>query len=200
MESGSAPAEVTAALAKGPGKAVILSGPSGVGKDTILDLWIGLNPLVSRVVAATTRTPRPGEVNGESYWFLSNDEFEAKIREGGFIEHKAYGEHQYGTPVAQTVELIEQGRIAVLKIEVEGALDVMRRLPSIESVFILPPSRFTLDVHLRERGMPAEEIEQRLKIADGEIMKSDRYRFRLVNHEGRAADTAREVETLLGRL
>lgn len=167
---------------------VILSGPSGVGKDTLLDRWNAVNSRVVRVCAATTRDPRPGEVDGKDYFFLKPAEFKAQIDRGDFLEYKlVHGKH-YGTPNSGVTALLDQGKIAILKIDVQGAIEVMQKRPYAISIFVQPPSEEELEARIRGRGTEAEEsIQKRLKNALGEMLEAHRYAHQVVNDDVDAA-------------
>jgi guanylate kinase len=180
----------------GPGRLVILSGPSGVGKDTVLLEWQKVNPLIVRVVAATTRAPRSGEVDGVDYHFLAAEEFLSMAAQGGFLEHKQYGSCWYGTPVDQVRSLTSAGKVALLKIEVQGAAEVRLLIPSILSIFLLPPSFEELEARIRRRATETEEqIQKRLARAKQEIEEAPAYTHQVVN-----GDLKRCVEELEGIL
>ncbi|HJP83098.1 MAG TPA: guanylate kinase [Fimbriimonadaceae bacterium] len=164
------------------GKLVILSGPSGVGKDTVLAEWHKVNPQVTRVVACTTRQPRTSETDGEDYHFLSVQEFLFKIETGDFLEHKEVHGNYYGTPQSAMQTLLDAGKIAVLKIDVQGALTVMNRRPDAISIFLQPPNDGELERRIRERGLDSDEvIRVRLQNALEEMSFADRYDHRIVN-------------------
>lgn len=166
------------------GRLVILSGPSGVGKDTVIDAWKAVNPLVERVVATTTRPPREGETDGVDYDFVSEDAFQNMAAEGMFLEHKCVHGNWYGTPVATVERLLESGKIAILKIDVQGALDVMAARPDATSVFLLPPDRDTLEHRIRNRGTDDEStIQRRLKNANEEMAQARKYKHLIVNDQ-----------------
>lgn len=166
------------------GRLMIVSGPSGVGKDTLLDKWMEQEKGVRRVVACTTRAPRDGEVDGEEYIFLSHAEFERRVKAGKFLEHKNVHGQYYGTPKDQVDELLSEGFVAILKIDVQGALTVMDILPEVCTVFILPPSMEELERRLRSRATePENKIQLRLQNARDEIAASARYQHRIVNDD-----------------
>lgn len=179
------------------GRALILSGPSGVGKDTLIDEWRRINPRVERVVACTTRPPREGEVDGVSYHFLTRDKFTRKAGEGFFLEWKEVHGNLYGTPADAVRRMAREGKIPVLKIDVQGALAVMELDPEIDSVFILPPSLDELERRICSRGLddPAH-IERRLQTARTEIEAAGRYRHRVINDD--VARAVAELERLFG--
>ncbi|HEY0868507.1 MAG TPA: guanylate kinase [Fimbriimonas sp.] len=166
------------------GKVVILSGPSGVGKDTVIDAWKALNPSVERVVAYTTRQPRDGEKNGVDYHFVDRDRFMEFAEAGDFLEYKEVHGNYYATPLADLRRMLSEGKIAILKIDVQGALSAMELVPEAESVFLLPPDAEELVRRIRERGADEDaEIVRRLQNAEFELSLADRYRHRIVNRD-----------------
>ncbi len=166
------------------GKLVLYSGSSGVGKGTILKELCKKDPNVWVSVSNTTRQPREGEINGVHYHFITDPEFEAKIAEGGFLEHAGYCGHYYGTPLAPLNEKLAEGKTVFLEIEVEGALQVMKQIPGILSIFIVPPSFEELERRLRSRGTEDEAtIEARLEKAKEEIGCRSRYTYNVINDD-----------------
>jgi guanylate kinase len=165
------------------GRLMILSGPSGVGKDTVLDAWRVSNHRVQRVVAATSRPPRVGEVDGIDYHFLTREAFLAMVENGELLEYKEVFENLYGTPKLGLEKLLGEGKIAVLKIDVQGALEVMSKRPDAVSIFLLPPDDATLESRLRNRSTDTEAVvELRLKNAKEEIaIGMNHYSHRVVN-------------------
>lgn len=165
-------------------KLVILSGPSGVGKDAILTEWSKVNPRVKRVVAFTSRDKREGELYGTDYFFVSREGFEKMALEGAFLEYKEVFGNYYGTPNFQVNQLLEDKMIAVLKIDVQGALDVFKLRDDAESVFIMPPSLEALEQRLRHRNTDSEEvIQRRLSEAKEEMSHAQHYQHQLVNED-----------------
>ncbi len=166
------------------GTLVIVSGPSGVGKDSIIDTWSAWNPRVERVVACTTRAPRTGEVDGESYHFLSPEDFQAKAEAGDFLEWKAVHEHAYATPIASVESLLQQNKIAILKIDVQGALTVMQKRKDVLSIFLMPPSLEELERRIRGRGTESEaSVALRLRNAHEEMEQRWAYTYIAVNDQ-----------------
>lgn len=164
------------------GKLLILSGPSGVGKDTIIDAWHSLNPLVKRVVATTTRERRQNEVDGIHYNFVTAEQFQNHIDAGDFLEYKKVHNNWYATPKKTVESLLLKGHIAVLKIDVQGALEVMKAMPHALSVFLLPPDKQSLEHRIRNRGTESEEsIQERLANAQDELALAHCYGFQIVN-------------------
>ncbi len=169
------------------GKVVIFSGPSGVGKGTLLKRVLEDCPLPLEVsVSATTRPPRAGEKGGEDYHFLSEKEFEQRRRDGAFLESfKVFGKGQwYGTLAAPVCRSIEAGRWVVLEIDLKGAREVLKVYPRAITIFVLPKNLEVLQERLRGRGTESEEtLRQRLNQAKEEIEKSDFYRYHVVNDD-----------------
>ncbi|MFZ4508855.1 MAG: guanylate kinase [Fimbriimonas sp.] len=166
------------------GRLLILSGPSGVGKDTLLDAWHGRNPRVQRVIAYTTRAVRPGETDGIDYHFVSPDRFHELAAGGHFLEHKEVHGNFYATPLTDMERMLAEGRFAILKIDVQGALDVMTLRPDALAIFLLPPSMDELERRIRCRGTEDEAaITKRLQNARDEIALSERYHRRVVNDD-----------------
>ncbi len=165
------------------GTLFIVSGPSGCGKGTVL-AEILKQDNVYYSVSATTRAPRPGEINGVNYHFLSKDEFEKLIENGGMLEYANYCGNYYGTPKKPVEDMLAEGKNVILEIEVQGALKVMEKCPEAVSVFILPPSLKELRRRLHKRGTETEEvIEKRIGEAAGEIRKAVNYDYVMINGE-----------------
>ena len=166
------------------GKIVILSGPSGVGKDTVIDAWRNRNPRVKRVVAYTTRLPRPGETNGVDYHFVTVEQFQAMVEDGAFLEYKEVHGNFYATPLRDLDRMVSEGFIAILKVDVQGALVAMDARPEAISIFLLPPSVEELDRRIRGRGTDDPEvIEKRLRNAHDELAQSEKYEIEIVNED-----------------
>lgn len=166
------------------GKVVIFSGPSGVGKDTVLDAWIAADPRVQRVVTYTTRPRRANETNGVDYHFVSENKFRELEAAGAFLEAKFVHGNYYASPLEVLSTMLAQGKIAVLKIDVQGALDAMALLPNARTVFVLPPSFDELERRIRDRSTEDQAaINVRLTNATGELTLADRYEIRVVNDD-----------------
>ncbi len=164
------------------GLLVILSGPSGVGKDTLIDAWRQFNASIVRVVACTTRKPRKNEVDGIDYHFLNETEFEQKILNSEFLEYKKVHQSYYGTPISQVESLLQDNKVAILKIDVQGALEVMDNRDDAISIFILPPSTKELKRRLTSRQTDSpEQVQIRLETALKEIELADQYQYKVVN-------------------
>lgn len=160
----------------------VISGPSGAGKGTLLAELRKQRPDLGLTVSATTRSPRPGEVDGSSYYFLSDEEFRRRIAAGEFVEWAEVHGHLYGTLVTEVKRLLAKGHSLVLEIDVQGALNVRKVYPDAVLVFIEPPSLQVLEERLRGRGTEDEaSIELRLKNARHEMELADQYDVRIVN-------------------
>ena len=164
------------------GRSFIISGPSGVGKSTVLKGLMEKRGNLYFSVSATTRQPRPGEEEGVHYHFLTLDTFREWIEQGEFLEHAEFAGNCYGTPKSYVMSLLESGKNVLLEIEVQGAMQVMARMPECVSIFVLPPSFEELERRLRGRGTETEEkVQKRLETARGELAFADRYQYQIVN-------------------
>ncbi len=160
---------------------ILVSAPSGCGKGTIL-AEILKDPGYYYSVSATTRAPRTGEEDGRHYHFLTRQQFETLIAEDGMLEYAEYLNNYYGTPLPPIEEHLAKGEHVILEIEVQGALQVMKKRPDAVSVFIKPPSIDALRERLLHRGTEsAEVIEERVAQAERELKKAEQYRYNIVN-------------------
>lgn len=164
------------------GMLVLFSGPSGVGKDTVLDIILSKDKKLQRSVSLTTREKRAGEIDGEDYYFITKEEFLKMIKDGQVLEYAQYGENIYGTPKAPVDKWLKEGKTVILKIEVKGAQKIRELYPEALSIFLLPPSMQILEDRIRRRATESEsDIEKRLEIAKNEILRSADYDFVVVN-------------------
>lgn len=164
------------------GLLVILSGPSGSGKDTILTELTKRDMNIKVSTSMTTRKKREWEVDGIHYYFVDKDYFMRKIDEGQVLEYAQYGINYYGTPKAPVDELLAQGRTVFLKIEVQGAEKIRKLYPEAVSIFLMPPSMAALKERLRCRESEDEEdIQRRLTIAVDEIKRAVEYDYIVIN-------------------
>ena len=178
------------------GRIIIVSGPSGVGKGTVLREVMKDDPNLKFSVSATTRTIRPGEIDGVHYYFMDKEGFENLLASDGFLEHASYAGTYYGTPVKPVDEALEQGKSVILEIEVQGALQVMQRRPDAISIFIAPPSFEELGRRLSGRGDTAPEIAaKRMQIAITECASADKYQYTVINNT--VAEAAAEIRSIL---
>ena len=178
------------------GKLVVITGPSGVGKGTIVKSLVKNNPQIFVSISATTRTPRSGEIDGINYYFVSRSQFEQMIDDSALLEWAEYAGNYYGTPIKPVIEGIEKGKTIVLEIEVLGARQVHENFPDATRIFILPPSFTELETRLRSRGNDSEEaIVKRLAKAKEELAVSDEFDYQVVNDNLKKA--IREVENII---
>jgi guanylate kinase len=181
---------------------VIISGPSGVGKDTIIEALHkrGRQPAYHYVVTCTTRGPRSSEIPGVSYNFVSVPEFMALRDAGELLEANEVHNNWYGTPKEGVRSAIAGGRHAILKIDVQGARVVKECVPEALLIFVVPPSLDTLVEHLKARRTEtAEQLEVRQRNAAMELARKDDYDFVVVNEEGRVDLTAERIEQIIGQ-
>ena len=166
------------------GLLIILSGPSGAGKDTVLKELLAHNDKVRVSISATTRQPRQGEENGRDYHFISREQFETLIQRDGVLEYAEYCGNFYGTPRAQVEAWLDEGLDVVLEIEVQGAEQVMNHRSDLVSIFITIPSMEELERRLRDRGTETEDkIQGRMAVAQRELTRAFRYDYVVLNDE-----------------
>lgn len=164
------------------GLLVILSAPSGCGKDTVFNELKKIREDVVESVSATTRKPRTGEVDGVNYYFKTDSEFKTMIENNGLLEYAEYNNCYYGTPVEGVEKAVSNGKVCFLIIEVQGAQSIMRSKPDCVSIFLLPPSMEVLEKRLKSRNTDTDEnINNRLELAKHEMKLSALYRYKVVN-------------------
>ncbi len=165
-------------------KLIIITGPSGVGKGTIVKKLLDKDKDIWLSVSATTRSPRLGEKNGENYYFISDEKFKDMIDKKEFLEWAQFAGNYYGTPLSTVNDKIGMGFIVLLEIEVEGAKQIKEKFPEALSIFLLPPNKEELEKRIRKRGTEKEDaINKRLSRANFEIASSDKFDFVLTNHD-----------------
>jgi guanylate kinase len=171
-------------------KVFVITGPSGVGKGTLISKLLERVPDLELSISATTRQPREGEVDGRDYHFLTAEEFDRRVEAEDFLEFATYSGHRYGTLRSEVRERLAAGRSVVLEIEVQGARQVRAAMRESVQVFIAPPEPAVLRERLRGRGTDsAEAIDARLEVAEQELAAQDEFAHRIVNDDlGRAAD------------
>ena len=179
------------------GRLFLITGPSGVGKGTLVAALVARHPQIWLSISATTRAPRAGEVDGQHYFFLERSAFEAKVAQGGLLEWAEFAGNCYGTP-RDPVELqLAAGRPVLLEIELEGARQVRRSFPSGFQIFIEPPSFEELERRIRGRGTDSDEaITRRLQRARVELEAAGEFDAVLVN--GDLEQALAELERLMG--
>ena len=179
------------------GRLFLITGPSGVGKGTLVSALLERHPDIWLSISATTRAPRSGEVDGTSYFFLERSEFEAKVAQGGLLEWAEFAGNCYGTPREPVEEQLQEGRPVLLEIELEGARQVRRTFPSGFQIFIEPPSFEELERRIRGRGTDSEEaIARRLERAKVELQAASEFDAVIVN--GELAEALTQLEQLMG--
>src|SRR3954451_14353597 len=165
-----------------PGKVFVITGPSGVGKGTLIRTLLGRLPELQLAVSATTRAPRPGEQDGAAYHFLTDQEFERRVQAGAFVEHAAYSGRRYGTLRSELEARTRDGSPVVLEIEVQGARQIARSMPEAVRIFIAPPSEQALRTRLIGRGTDdPEQVEARLETAREELRAQREFPHVVIN-------------------
>ena len=182
----------------GPGLLFVVSGPSGAGKDTLVDALRERMPRLRYSVSATTRAPREGEHEGEHYFFLSREAFGRMRGSGGFLETREYNDNLYGTPREFVLRTLSEGYDLIMKPEVNGALRIKAAYPDAVLIFLVP-DRFS---HLRERLLARrtetnEEIAQRLEIAREEMKFIRDFDYIVINEQGRSEQAVLDLESIL---
>ncbi len=177
-------------------KLIILTGPSGVGKGTVVKEILGKDKNIWLSISATTREPRQGEKEGENYYFLNEEKFKEMIEQNLFLEWAQFAGNYYGTPLSSVNEKINKGFTVLLEIEVEGAKQIKEKFPNSLSIFLLPPDKAELERRIRNRGTEKEDsIKKRLSRANYEISASNQFDFALINHK--VAETAERIIKLI---
>ena len=178
------------------GKTFIVSGPSGVGKSTVLKALLEKRPDLYFSVSATTRSPRPGELDGIHYHFMDVDSFRKWIAMDQFLEYAEYVGNFYGTPKRYVDEAMAQGKDVILDIEVQGALQVIGKRPDTVRIFIAPPSWDALEQRLTGRGTDSpEKIQKRLVRAKVELQTADTYDYFVINDT--VENAVREINAIM---
>ena len=171
--------------ASGPGLVVVLSGPSGAGKDSVLAAALDRDDRIARVVTAKTRAPRPGEQDGVHHLFLSPEEFDDLRARGGLLEHAEVYGHYSGVPRDQVEQLLAEGKTVVLRTDVQGARTLRAKIPQALLVFLTVPGVDDLERRMRARGGDDEAaMRRRLAVAREEMAEAERFDHVIVNGDG----------------
>lgn len=164
------------------GRLIVLTGPSGVGKGTLVRSLLQRHPELYLSISVTTRSPRPGEINGKHYYFVSRSDFEQMVANSELLEWAEFASNCYGTPRLAVEEQISKGKWILLEIELEGARQIRKNFPLALSIFILPPSLKELEQRLRKRGQESDAaIARRLRRAEEEIKAASEFDFQITN-------------------
>ncbi len=162
----------------------VISAPSGAGKNSLINVLLQKEPRLSHSISTTTRRRRDNEVDGVNYYFLSREEFEAKVAAGEFLEYARVLENYYGTEIRELERLFSSGKYPILDIDVQGAQTLRGKVRRMVSLFIIPPDMQELERRLRARGSESEaEIQSRLELARLEIMEKENFDYVVVNDD-----------------
>jgi len=176
------------------GRLIVLTGPSGVGKGTLLKQLLRNHPELHLSISVTTRSPRPKEIEGQHYYFVDVEEFQHMLDQGELLEWAKFAGNFYGTPRQVVLDQVQQGKQVVLEIELEGARQIQQAFPDAFRIFILPPSLEELENRIRNRGQDSNEaIAQRLKRAQVEIDSAAEFDAQVVNDDLDIVVTALEA-------
>lgn len=180
------------------GLLIVISGPSGSGKTSVVKALCQADPALTHSISATTRPPRPDEVNGVNYHFLSASEFDELVQQGGFLESAKYGDHYYGTLRSEVEPKLREGKNVVVEIDVHGGMQVKELPLKHVCIFILPPSFTVLEKRLRGRKTESDpELQQRLQRAQSEIVYMKNYDFYVVNLENSIDQAVKNIRAII---
>jgi guanylate kinase len=176
----------------------IVSGPAGSGKGTVVNELIAKHPGLTLSISATTRQPRPGEVDGVHYHFISKEEFEQRIKDGKMLEYATYSGNYYGTPQKEVEEAMSEGKDVILEIEVAGAMQIKEKIKDSVAIMLTPPSKQVLEARLRGRGTETEDvIKWRLERAKEELSLMPQYDYSVINEDNKSDECAEMIYTII---
>ena len=176
----------------------IVSGPAGSGKGTVVNELISKHPSLALSISATTRQPRPGEVDGVHYHFISKEEFEQRIKDGKMLEYATYSGNYYGTPQKEVEEAMNEGKDVILEIEVAGAMQIKEKIKDSVAIMLTPPSKKVLEARLRGRGTETEDvIKWRLERAKEELSLMPQYDYSVINEDNKSDECAEMIYTII---
>ena len=179
------------------GLMVVVSGPAGSGKGTVNAHLLATGEYVYSV-SATTRAPRPGEVDGVNYHFITREEFEDRLEHDGMLEHTEYVGNYYGTPRKEAEEVLASGKNLILEIEVDGAMQIKKKFPEAVLIMLLPPTYAEQEKRLRGRGTETEEkIQKRLNQTRREMTQLKHYDYVVYNMDGGVSKAVEQIRTIL---
>ncbi len=177
---------------------VVVSGPSGVGKDTLIERMAQMGHAHHFTITATTRPSRPGEREGVNHFFVTQDKFFNMVAANELLEWAHVYGNYYGVPKQQVRDAIARGQHVIVRVDVQGARRIREVLPEALFIFVTPPSLATLRAHLIKRGVNSpEDIERRLAAAKQEMMEADTFDYRVLNEEGRLDETVAEMARII---
>lgn len=179
---------------------VVVSGPSGAGKDTVIRAALTLDASLSTVATVKTRPPRPGEIDGVHQIFLTEQEFDRWVADDAFLEHAEVYGHRSGVPRAAVEQLLSEGKTVILRTDVQGARTLKHRLDAPLLVFVTAPDAETLERRMRNRsGDMEDEIARRLAVAAAEVAEAEWFDVEIVNADGREREAARKLVDAIER-
>ena len=179
------------------GLMIVISGPAGSGKGTVMRHLLETGDFAYSV-SATTRAPREGEVAGVNYHYITREEFESRLASGGMLEYTEYCGNYYGTPKKEADQVLSSGKNLILEIEVEGAINIKNRFPEAVLIMLLPPSFSIQEARLRGRGTdPEDKILKRLEQTRRELTLVDHYDYVITNEDNKAKEAADDIFTIV---